>query len=41
MLWAIFRNKKDRVDPNITEQGTRDIYREEQRIHEKDSGSGL
>jgi len=43
MLWAVLRNRKDRnrVDPNITEQGTRDVYREEQRIHENDRSSGL
>jgi hypothetical protein len=41
MLWAVMRNRKDGVDPNITEQGTRDVYREEQRIHERDPGSGL
>ena len=41
MLWATVRNRKDKVDPNITEQGTRDVYREEQRIHEDDRSSGL
>ena len=41
MLWAIVRNRKDGVDPKITEQSTRDLYQEEQRIHKRDPGSGL
>ena len=41
MLWAVFRNKKDNVDPEITERGTREVYKEEQRIHENDKSSGL
>lgn len=41
MLWAIARNKKDKVDPSITERGTRDVYAEEQRAHENDKSSGL
>ena len=41
MLWAIVRNKKDKVDPEISERGARDVYAEEQRIHENDKSSGL
>lgn len=41
IVWAIMRNKKSRVDQRTTEEGTRDVYREEQRIHERDPGSGL
>jgi uncharacterized sodium:solute symporter family permease YidK len=41
MLWAIVRNKKDKVDPNITERGTREVYEEEQRMHQNDRNSGL
>ena len=41
IAWAFLRNKKSDIDPNITEEGTRRVYREEQRIHEKDPSSGL
>ena len=41
ILWAMLRNRKSNVDPRTTEEGTRQVYREEQRIHEKDPSSGL
>jgi hypothetical protein len=41
MAWAIFRNKKDNVNPDVTARGTREVYEEEQRIHEDDKSSGL
>ncbi len=41
IVWAIMRNKKAPVDRDVTERGTREVYREEQRIHERDPGSGL
>ena len=41
IIWAIVRNKKAKVDPRISEEGTRRVYEEEQRIHERDPSSGL
>jgi hypothetical protein len=41
IVWAISRNKKDKVDRDTTERGTRQVYEEEQRIHENDKSSGL
>ena len=41
IVWAIGRNKKDKVDRDTTERGTRQVYEEEQRIHENDKSSGL
>ena len=41
IAWAILRNKKAKVDPRTTEEGTRRVYEEEQRIHERDRSSGL
>jgi uncharacterized sodium:solute symporter family permease YidK len=41
MLWAIFRNRKSRVDPEVTERATRELYEEEHRDHKRDPGSGL
>ena len=41
IAWAFMRNKKSKVDPKITEEGTHRVYEEEQRIHKRDPGSGL
>lgn len=41
IAFAMLRNKKAKVDPRITEEGTRRVYEEEQRIHKRDPGSGL
>ena len=41
IIWAVMRNKKSRIDQRTTEEGTRRVYEEEQRIHERDPGSGL
>ena len=41
MIWAFMRNRKSKIDPKITEQATRDLYKEEQRLHERDGNSGL
>jgi len=41
MIWAFARNRKSKVDPEVTEQGTRDVYRDEQKMHERDGNSGL
>jgi hypothetical protein len=41
ILFAIIRNRKSNVSQNTTEQGTRDVYAEEQRLHEREPGSGL
>ena len=41
MIWAFTRNKKSKIDPEVTEQGTRDVYAAEQREHERDGNSGL
>ena len=41
IAWVIMRNKQSPIDKDITEQGTRDVYAEEQRIHEHERGSGL
>ena len=41
MIYAFTRNKKSKIDPEVTEQGTRDVYAEEQRDHERDGKSGL
>jgi hypothetical protein len=40
-IWATMRNKKAKVDQRTTEEGTRRVYEEEQRIHERDPSSGL
>ena len=31
IAWAIWRNKKSRVPEQVTEQGARQVYREEER----------
>ncbi len=43
MLWAVLRSKprKQELNDPTTEAGTRRVYEEEQRIHERDPGSGL
>jgi hypothetical protein len=41
ILWAILRNRKSPIDQRTTEEGTRRVYEEEQRIHENDKTSGL
>ncbi len=41
IVWAIVRNRQTRGQKDISEQGTRDVYAEEQRIHEREPGSGL
>jgi hypothetical protein len=41
MIWAFTRNRKSKVDPEVTERATHDLYKEEQRLHERDGNSGL
>lgn len=41
MFWAYFKNKKSKVDPEVTERATHELYQEEQRMHERDGNSGL
>ena len=41
MIWAFTRNKKSKVDPEVTERATRENYAAEQRDHERDGHSGL
>ena len=41
MAWAFLKNKKSRVDPEVTERATRENYAAEQREHERDGHSGL
>ena len=41
IVYVMMRNKQSPIDKDITEQGTHDLYAEEQRIHEHDRGSGL
>lgn len=41
MIWAFTRNRKSKVDPEVTDRATREVYREEQRLHERDGNSGL
>lgn len=41
MIWAFTRNRKSKVDPEVTERATHDLYKEEQRAHERDGNSGL
>ena len=41
MAWVFLKNKKSKIDPEITERGTRDVYAAEQREHEQDGKSGL
>jgi hypothetical protein len=41
MFWAYSRNKKSKIDPEVTERATHDLYKEEQRLHERDGNSGL
>jgi hypothetical protein len=41
MAWAFLKNKKSKVDPEVTERATRENYAAEQREHERDGHSGL
>ena len=41
MAYAFVRNRKSKVDPEVTERATHDLYQEEQRAHERDGNSGL
>ena len=41
MIYAFTRNRKSKVDPEVTEQATRDNYAAEQKAHEHDGKSGL
>lgn len=41
MAWAFLKNKKSKVDPEVTERATRENYAAEQRDHERDGNSGL
>ncbi len=41
MFYAFFKNKKSKIDPEVTERATHDLYKEEQRLHERDGNSGL
>lgn len=41
MFWAFYKNKKSKVDPEVTERATHELYKEEQRMHERDGNSGL
>jgi hypothetical protein len=41
MAWAFLKNKKSKVDPDVTERATRENYAAEQRDHERDGNSGL
>ena len=41
MIYAFTRNKKSKIDPEVTERATRENYAAEQRDHEQDGKSGL
>jgi hypothetical protein len=41
MFWAMMKNRKSRIDPEVTERATHELYKEEQRAHERDGNSGL
>ena len=43
IAWAVFRSKPrdQELHDRTTEEGTRRVYEEEQRTHERDPGSGL
>ena len=41
MIWAFTRNRKSKIDPEVTERATHELYQEEQRMHERDRNSGL
>jgi hypothetical protein len=42
IAWVVIRQRKQTPRENErTEQGTRDVYAEEQRAHENDKSSGL
>ncbi len=41
MAYAFLKNKKSKVDPEVTERATRENYAAEQRDHERDGNSGL
>lgn len=41
MIWAFTRNRKSKIDPEVTERATRENYAAEQREHERDGHSGL
>ena len=42
IAWVVIRQRKQTPrEEQRTEQGTRDVYAEEQRLHENDKSSGL
>jgi hypothetical protein len=41
MIYAILKNRKSKIDPEVTERATHELYQEEQRMHERDGNSGL
>jgi flagellar biosynthesis/type III secretory pathway M-ring protein FliF/YscJ len=41
IAWAIIRNRRSGVSEETTEEGTRQVYRDEQREHQDEPGSGL
>ncbi len=40
LLWALMRNRKSRVDPDVTEKATHDVYDEEEAKRREEDGDG-
>jgi len=40
LAWAALRNRTSRAKKDMTEQATRDLYREEDIAHRNDNGHG-
>ncbi|GAA4023863.1 hypothetical protein GCM10022280_25810 [Sphingomonas swuensis] len=41
LIWVFAKNRKSKIDPEVTERATRENYAAEQREHERDGHSGL
>ena len=38
LLWAVMRNKTEKVDPGRTEKATHDVYDEEEKARREEDG---
>ena len=40
LLWALLRNRNSRVDPDVTEKATHEVYDEEEAKRREEDGEG-
>jgi hypothetical protein len=38
LVWAVFRNKSEKADPERTERATHDVYDEEEKARREEDG---